>query len=212
MNEGRGLFIDLDGTLANSLMPLKNAYFSFLSARGLSGSETEFARLNGLPFVAIIETLKSAHNLRDEVVELSQGYSAMIREAHASAPPASEARMLLRHARSKGWKVAVVTSALRLWATEWLERNNLLSKVNVVVGGDDVACGKPSPEPYRLALLQTGCAPASSLAVEDSMHGACAALAAGLPTWVVSPPPHRAVDWPIGVNIIVSLGELMEKL
>src|SRR5262249_45753440 len=162
--------------------------------------------------VEIIETLKAAHNLRDDAVELSRRYSAMIQKAHASAPPAPGAQMLLRHARTKGWKVAVVTSAQRLWATEWLERNGLLSKVNAVIGGDDVSCGKPSAEPYRLALSQTGCAPASSLAVEDSMHGACAALAAGLPTFVIAQPSYRAIDWPMGVNVVVGLGELMEKL
>jgi HAD superfamily hydrolase (TIGR01509 family) len=212
VSEGRGLFLDLDGTLANSLSPLKDVYFSFLSRRGVSGSKDEFQRLNGLPLVDIIETLVAAHKLCGDSAELKESYSAMMREAQASAPPAPGARMLIGRARTNGWRVAVVTSAQRLWTTEWLERTALLDQVDVVVGGDDVICGKPSPEPYRLALARTRCAPANSLAVEDSKHGACAALAAGLPTWVIAPTSRRGTEWPIGVKLVAGLGDLMEKL
>ena len=47
---GKGLFIDLDGTLASSLTALKEVYFSFLTGLGAKGSEAEFQRLNGPPW------------------------------------------------------------------------------------------------------------------------------------------------------------------
>jgi len=204
--KGKGLFLDLDGTLADSLIPLKQVYFSFLDSYGISGNEVEFQQLNGLPFSDIITVLRKAHNLRDDVAKLSDRYSAMVQKAHALAPPAAGARTLLDCARSKGWKVAVVTSAKRTWAAEWLEHNAFA--VDAVVGGDDVSAGKPSPEPYQLALSRTHCAPAQSLAVEDSRNGACAALAAGLSTWVIGSRP----DWPDGVNVVRNLNELIERL
>ena len=37
-----GLFLDLDGTLADSLTALKNVYHSFLASFGASGDEVEF--------------------------------------------------------------------------------------------------------------------------------------------------------------------------
>ena len=53
-----GLFLDLDGTLADSLTALKNVYYSFLAAFGASGNEVEFQRLNGPPLGEIIERLR----------------------------------------------------------------------------------------------------------------------------------------------------------
>ena len=45
---------------------------------------------------------------------------------------------------------------------------------------DDVAAGKPDPEPYRRACERLGLGPAEVAAVEDSRTGAASALAAGL--------------------------------
>ena len=58
-----GLFLDLDGTLADSLTALKNVYHSFLASYGASGDEVEFQRLNGPPLGEIIERLRMAHKL-----------------------------------------------------------------------------------------------------------------------------------------------------
>ncbi|WP_371348525.1 HAD family hydrolase [Ancylobacter sp. IITR112] len=45
---------------------------------------------------------------------------------------------------------------------------------------NDVAAGKPDPEPYRRACARLGLPPASVVAVEDSRSGALSARAAGL--------------------------------
>lgn len=45
---------------------------------------------------------------------------------------------------------------------------------------DDVACGKPAPEPYRRACTRLGVAPDEVAAVEDSLSGVRSASAAGL--------------------------------
>ncbi|MGA0560891.1 HAD family hydrolase [Ancylobacter sp. VNQ12] len=45
---------------------------------------------------------------------------------------------------------------------------------------DDVACGKPDPEPYRRACTRLGVAPDEMAAVEDSLSGVRSARAAGL--------------------------------
>ena len=52
---------------------------------------------------------------------------------------------------------------------------------------DDVQCGKPDPEPYRLAAQKLALPPDEILAVEDSQTGAASALAAGLRTALFPP-------------------------
>lgn len=208
---GKGLFLDLDGTLANSLPALKEVYFSFLTSLGAKGSEEEFQRLNGPPLVQIVEALRGSHNLLGDPAKMIDLYLALTRQAHEKARPAEGAREILEHARRKRWKVAVVTSAPRSSALAWLARHSLSEKVDDVVGGDEVIRGKPDPAPYALALLRVNCEVAASLAVEDSPIGAHSAIAAGLSTCALAVSCDKS-EWPPDVTFIKALSNLMEIL
>jgi HAD superfamily hydrolase (TIGR01509 family) len=54
-----------------------------------------------------------------------------------------------------------------------------------VVSGDDVARGKPHPEPYLTAAARLGVPPSACLAIEDSPTGIASAQAAGVPVLAV---------------------------
>jgi HAD superfamily hydrolase (TIGR01509 family) len=207
----RGLFLDLDGTLADSLTALKGVYHSFLGAFGRAGDEAEFQRLNGPPLAKVVEMLRDTHKLPGETADLLRDYSGRVRLAHETAPPAIGARELLQHARARGWKVAVVTSSPRLSAQRWLEIGGLADKVDAVVGGDDVTAGKPAAEPYVTALCRLNCVAALSHAVEDTRIGATSAVAAGLNTWALAEPTNRS-GWPDRVAFIERLSDLLERL
>ncbi len=207
----KAVLLDLDGTLADSIAALKTVYVSFLSRFGARGSDAEFGHLNGPPLAAIIAVLKDVHHLPGDAARLQEEYAAMVREAHRSAPPAAGAKQVLRVAREHGWKIAVVTSSARCMAAEWLAGNRLSSNVDVIVGGDEVARGKPAPDPYALALSRLGCLPTACLAVEDSRLGALSALAAGVPTHVLADRRDRS-GWPAQVAFIERLTELLEVL
>jgi len=181
----RGLFLDLDGTLADSLPAMEAAYRALLRRFGREGSAAEFKSLNGPPATVIVERIAKAHALPTPTEELLAIYRDLVAEAHAAAPPAAGAREVLERARKQDWTVALVTSAAYADARQWLARVGLAAYVQVVVGGDEVRHGKPDPEPYRVALQRTGCNAQESLAVEDSVQGAKAAMAAGLPTWLI---------------------------
>ncbi|MEA5366800.1 HAD-IA family hydrolase [Amycolatopsis sp., V23-08] len=62
-----------------------------------------------------------------------------------------------------------------------------------IVTGDDVARGKPAPDPYLLAARRLGVAPGRCLAVEDSGSGIRSAHAAGM-TVLAIPNPATARD------------------
>ncbi|MBN8998744.1 MAG: HAD family phosphatase, partial [Rhizobiales bacterium] len=59
---------------------------------------------------------------------------------------------------------------------------------------DDVAEGKPDPEPYLTAARRLGIAPHDMAAVEDSIAGATSARAAGLRVFVIAPAGHGHVE------------------
>lgn len=58
---------------------------------------------------------------------------------------------------------------------------------SVVVTGDRVSKGKPDPESYLTAARELGARPEDCVAIEDSIPGVRAAVAAGVPTIAV---PH----------------------
>jgi HAD superfamily hydrolase (TIGR01509 family) len=211
MTMPKGLLIDLDGTLADSITPLKAVYFAFLNNFGATGSVDEFQRLNGPPLVKIIAELKAVYDLPGDPSALLNLYSSMIWRAYLTAPPAGGASEVLREARAHGWSVAVVTSSPRQVALGWLARNGLFGEVDAVVGGDEVPNGKPAPDPYVLGLSRVSCTTAFSLAVEDSRIGAMSAVSAGLSTCVVTDPNDRT-GWPAEVRFISHLSDLLEIL
>ena len=74
---------------------------------------------------------------------------------------------------------------------------------------DDVAEGKPHPEPYRRAAERLGIAPARLVAVEDSASGAASARAAGCPVIGLAPRPDGL---PGADEIVRHLDEIPARL
>lgn len=89
-------------------------------------------------------------------------------------------RQLLDLLDAHGIARAVATSTQRERAARKLERNGLLQRFDVLVGGDDVARGKPAPDIFLAAAHALGVEPARCLVLEDSNTGARAGLAANM--------------------------------
>lgn len=94
---------------------------------------------------------------------------------------------------------------------------DLARHLHTAVTGDDVAHGKPAPDPYLLAAHQLGVLPARCLAVEDSGSGIRSAHAAGMTVLaipnattaldddVLSLADHHAADAHIAAKTLTSL-------
>lgn len=86
----------------------------------------------------------------------------------------------LAFVKKAGKKTAVATSTAFQTAQDKLRRTGLLSYFDGIVGGDQVARGKPDPETYLKAAAWLKVPPARCLALEDSDNGVSAAHAAGM--------------------------------
>ena len=80
---------------------------------------------------------------------------------------------------------AVATSTRHSRAREKLERTALLPRFAALVGGDEIAQGKPAPDIFLAAVACLDCAPADALVLEDSEAGMIAAARAGIPAIMV---------------------------
>ena len=84
---------------------------------------------------------------------------------------------------------AVATSTRRSRAMAKLESAGLASRFAALVGGDEIARGKPAPDIFLRAAERLGAQPASCVVLEDSAPGIRAALAAGM-TPIMVPDQH----------------------
>jgi HAD superfamily hydrolase (TIGR01509 family) len=205
------IFIDLDGTLADSLVAMRVAYQRFLKTFGAQPTDREFAVLNGPPLPEVVRRLKGAHSLAPSDEALLAHYLALVDDAYARSAPTLGAEALLACARDHDCIVGVVTSSSTQRATSWLERVSLLPMVAFVVSGDDVRSGKPDPEPYLLAARLSARPLSATIAVEDSVQGAQSAVTAGLRTYVITAGAEHHL-WPSGVVPLETLEHLNRLL
>ena len=196
MSGRAGLFLDLDGTLADSIPVLRAAYYESLAHFGVRGSDEEFDRCNGIPLAEVIALLRAAHGIEVADSELAGAFALRVAKAYADCLPRSGAEALLAAATERDMPVAIVTSSHEGFTHGWLERHGLASFVSCVVHAESTARGKPAPDPYLEALARTGCEAGRSIAVEDSLHGVASAVAADIPTWRIGPPPEDPGAWP----------------
>lgn len=92
---------------------------------------------------------------------------------------------LISECSRAGVPMALVTMSWQPLAEVLLEALPV-ETFRVVVTGDQVANGKPHPEPYLSAAEQLGVSPQDCVAIEDSPTGVASALAAGVTTLAVS--------------------------
>lgn len=180
---GRGVaaaVFDLDGTLVDSMPAQYEAYRrAFADHGGVLGREA-FDAAVGATAAEVLPGLLAATGCTATVAEVRQGkarhLAAVLAEgALVALPAAGVARALAPLV-----PLALCTSASGPTVALVLGHAGLDDLFGVRVTGDDVAQGKPHPEPFLLAAERLGVDPAACLAFEDSAAGVASARAAGM--------------------------------
>ena len=198
-----GLFIDLDGTLADSHTVLFSVYEKFLINFGKSGSSIEFHKLDGPPLSYIIPYLAKKHQINVQIDILTDIYLKMIENAYNNVSPSKGAINVLEAAKINNMSIGLVTSNRSHIANSWLKKVGLKDYFDVIISQEDVISGKPSPEPYILALNKCKCKSNESLALEDSFLGVSSATKAQIPTMIIG---NTKID--ITSNILARVTDL----
>jgi mannitol-1-/sugar-/sorbitol-6-phosphatase len=215
----RGLFLDLDGTLADSLGVMKAVFVAFHARYGLTCTDADFDKANGPPLSEIVGGLRSRYRLPGTLAELLAEYWRLLEGEFIGVAAVEGAEELLRAASERRWISAVVTSSSERVAREWLRRRGFDGFVSDVIGAESAPEGKPSPAPYRVALDRTGADVQLSIAVEDSRSGFLSARGAGLFTFFLdrrgegAPPAEAAASGARGgFETIRSLREVLPRI
>jgi len=125
----------------------------------------------------------------DEIERMAVTYATFQRTVHDDMVEAFPgARETVDALKARGVRIAVVTSKRRRMAERTLACCGLAGAFDVVVCADDVECGKPDPEPVRLAIARLGLegSAARILFVGDAPYDIEAGRAAGTETAAVT--------------------------
>lgn len=200
---------DMDGTLLDTERTWLLAIDRFVRERSrtltASPASDIVAAAEGLDLVATANLLHTLLGLAEPVAEVAAELDRRSLEAYAhdvSWRPGAE--QLVRALSTAGVPVALVTSSPRHWVDRFAQSVDL-SSFRVIVTADDAARLKPAPDPYLQAAAALALPARRCVALEDSVVGATAALAAGCATVVVG---SSAPEMPPGAHAVPSMRDL----
>ena len=117
---------------------------------------------------------------------------------------------LIREAREAGVRLAIATTTTREPLMELLTHTlapEAPDWFEVIVAGDQVAAKKPAPDAYEQVLAELDLGPSDCLALEDSVPGVKAAVAANIPVVVTTSEYTRQDRFPGALAVFDGLGE-----
>jgi HAD superfamily hydrolase (TIGR01509 family) len=176
------LILDMDGLMLDTEPVSLRAWRNAASAFGLTLENEVYGQMIGLNLDTSKELLERLFGPSCPVDELAQAAYVRYREDLAANGVPIKAGLFefLQFLEEHRIPRAVATSTATDLARHKLGCAGVLSHFDVVVGGDQVARGKPAPDIFLLAAERLGFRPADCAVLEDSDPGIRAANAAGM--------------------------------
>jgi sugar-phosphatase len=161
----------MDGVLIDTSAAVKDAYTDWAEANGLDPDEV-LAIVHGRRTVEVAAIFGFERDVEEEADRIEKAIADRARLENGIEPTCDLYRSLDPR------RVAVATSARRDTALTNL-RVLGLGHPEVLITGQDVESGKPSPDPYLLAAERIRVDPVRCVVVEDAPAGIQAGKAAG---------------------------------
>ena len=205
----KAVFWDMDGTLVDSEPLHEAALVAALRSVGIAPPHDLHERVLGIAAWPVYEMLRDEFGLGlpfDDWIVRKYDHYLPLAETLKPRPGAIE---VFNELRALGVEQAVVSNSDRLIVDANLRAVGLIYPGMMTVSRNDVIDGKPLPEPFLRAAYLAGVDPADAFAVDDSLTGAMAGLAAGMKTifW-----PEAPMEGPAGAIVINSAEELRAQL
>ncbi|MFP3317089.1 MAG: HAD family phosphatase [Candidatus Nanopusillus sp.] len=175
----KGVIIDLDGTLINSLKVYDEAHKKILEKYNikLDGSLDN----SGMSVEEIIYNIINKYNLNLLIEDLKKEFENVILNEYVEKIKFNPgAKQILNYFKDKKYKMALFTSNTRKLTVQILKHLHIDNLFDVVITSDDVKQTKPDPEGYIEIARGFSLLPNEILAIEDSIYGIIAAKRAGI--------------------------------
>ncbi|PID31754.1 hypothetical protein CR970_04115 [Candidatus Saccharibacteria bacterium] len=188
LNDVDVYLFDWDGTLGRSLEVWLRVLRRVARDFDLQLTDAELADAAfGKSFTEIAEALGLADRLDDMRSQVKRQAMRMVRDVDLYPG----AREMLNDLRSRGNKLALISSSFRQSLERAVAHNQLDGVFDVVISGDDVSSLKPDPEGITLVLERLSATPDRAVMVGDSVYDIRAAENAGIASVLFYPPSHQ---------------------
>lgn len=171
---------DMDGLLVDSEPLYFQAESEVARRYGKDFTIEVMEKMMGQKAIRSMEIMRETlgiHGTPDEILAFRDAlYRDLLKKG---VKPMKGAFALLDWLESEGHRKAVATSSRAEFKDIIFDRLGLHDRFELVITGDQVSAGKPSPEIYRLALRRLGLHPTACVVLEDSAVGLKAAKGAG---------------------------------
>lgn len=203
---------DMDGTLINSEPAHETAFHAAVEALGLDIPPGTHDTLLGSSVIEvhqkIVELTGANLTLQDWQAVKWQHYQQL-----------ADGIQLMKHSRTildryaaRNVPMALVSNSTRDEVELNLSATGLSGYFQVTISRNDVEHGKPAPDGYLAAAKALSVPTAECLVIEDSVTGAKAGLAAGMPTLFHPETAGLVADCPEGAILLPPDGNLSEWL
>lgn len=172
------MITDFDGTLVDTFEANFSAYERAFQETDIPFSRQDYKRCFGFRFDRFMEEMKVTDNAVSEKIKeaKSRYYPEFFHEIRVNEALVG----LLSTFRAMGGKTALASTARRKNLMNVLNFVHLTDMFDLIVAGEDVQKGKPSPEIYLNVMSALQVPPQETLIFEDSEVGFAAAHAAGV--------------------------------
>ncbi|MDQ2685564.1 MAG: HAD family phosphatase [Thermoproteota archaeon] len=181
----KGILFDMDGVLIDA-MPFHAEAFqiAFREIAKIDIDKKDVFLLEGMPghelVKEIFKKMKKGVPEKSVIESISERKKSLFK-LKEKARSFEGVKELLESLNDKECIKAVVSGASENEVNSLLKKNGILDSFDLVISGEDLAEGKPSPEPFVTALKKLGLKPEEALVVENSPLGVNSAVRAHIP-------------------------------
>lgn len=176
-----GIIFDLDGVLVDTGSFHKQSWYELARKEGFEMSDELFYNTFGMQNYKIIPMLAKRDLPVEEINRLSEWKESRFRELIAEGLELTKGVIaLLKNLKSKGFLLAIGSSAPRENLSFVMERFALQDYFDACVTGEDVSNSKPAPDTFLKAAEKLSLPPSRCVVVEDSIQGIEAGKSAGM--------------------------------
>lgn len=180
----RLIITDFDGTLVNTFEANFNAYVQAFKAVNRTLTRAQYESCFGLRFDEFMEKM----SLKDRrIIDDIRRIKCEVYPNYFKYLKLNESLIdFTRSVRHMGVKIAIASTARRRNLENVLSYFDISNDFDLIVAGEDVKEGKPSPEIYKMVMKAFSVSPNETLVFEDSAVGLESAERSGANFFAIS--------------------------
>ncbi|XP_057972991.1 bifunctional riboflavin kinase/FMN phosphatase isoform X1 [Malania oleifera] len=206
------VILDLDGTLLNTDGIVSDVLRIFLVKYGKQWDGREAHRVVGKTPLEAAAAIVEEYGLPCTTVDFITEITPMFSNQWCNIKALPGANRLIKHLSSHGVPLALASNSPRASIDSKISyHQGWKESFSVIVGGDEVRMGKPSPEIFLEAAKKLNFEPSSCLVIEDSLPGVMGGKAAGMEVVAVPSIPKQSHLYTAADEVINSLLDLQPE-